>query len=322
MKLLFLRPLAGAALVAAALCVQAQTWPVKPVRLVVPYGPGSTDILARMLTPKVSAALGQQFVVENRPGAAGSVGSEQVAKSAADGYTLVFGAAASHAVNPALYSNVGYDSLRDFAPVISVASIPNVLIVSPKFAPRTITELIAAAKSAPGTLTYSSNGAGSSQHMSAALFETLTGVKLVHVPYKGTSEGVVAVARADVNMMFANLPPSQALIRDGRVRAVAVTTAQRLGSFPDLPTVAESGVAGFEVSTWFAIFAPAATPPEIVGRLNREFGAALADPEIRGKLIAQGYTILGGSPQDLGALLRSELVKWAKVVKESGAKVD
>ncbi len=310
---------AGLALCAGA---QAQAWPTKPIRWVVPYGPGSTDILARVIAPKVGTALGQQIVVENRPGAGGSVGSEQVAKGAADGYTILMGTAASHAVNPALYAKVGYDAAKDFAPVINLASIPNVVIVNPQLAYKTIPELIAAAKAKPGTITYSSNGSGTSQHMSAALFEMLTGVKMVHVPYKGSSEGVVAVTRGDVNVMFANMPPSLPLIRDGRVRPIAVTTAQRLPAFPDLPTVAETGVPGYEVSTWFALFAPAATPPEIVQRLNHVFAVALADADIREKLMAQGYTINGGSPQDLGNLVRAELVKWAKVVKESGAKAE
>ena len=306
----------------AASAAPAQAWPTKPIRWVVPYGPGSTDILARVIAPKVGAALGQQIVVENRPGAGGSVGSEQVAKGAADGYTILMGTAASHAVNPALYSKVGYDAAKDFAPVINLASIPNVVIVNPQLAYRTIPELIAAAKAHPNTITYSSNGSGTSQHMSAALFEMLTGVKMVHVPYKGSSEGVVAVTRGDVNVMFANMPPALGLIKDGRVRPIAVTTAQRLAAFPDLPTVAETGVPGYEVSTWFALFAPAATPEPIVQRLNREFALALADPDLRDKLMAQGYTINGGSPQDLGNLVRAELVKWAKVVKDSGAKAD
>ena len=324
--LIFSKRMLKISVVAAGLAVcasaNAQAWPTKPIRWVVPYGPGSTDILARVIAPKVSTALGQQIVVENRPGAGGSVGSEQVAKGAADGYTILMGTAASHAVNPALYSKVGYDAAKDFAPVINLASIPNVVIVNPQLAYKTIPDLIAAAKSKPGTITYSSNGAGTSQHMSAALFEMLTGVKMVHVPYKGSSEGVIAVTRGDVNVMFANMPPSLPLIRDGRVRPIAVTTAQRLAAFPDLPTVAETGVPGYEVSTWFALFAPAATPQDIVQRLNREFAAALADADIREKLVAQGYTINGGSPQDLGNLVRAELVKWARVVKESGAKVE
>ena len=208
--------------------VSAQNWPSKPIRWIVPYGPGSTDILARILAPKVSAALGQQIVVENRPGAGGGVGSEFVAKSAPDGYTVLLGAAATHAVNPALFSKLGYDAQKDFAPVINLASIPNVVIVYPGFAAKNMSELIAAAKTKPGALMYSSNGPGTSQHMSAALFEMLTGVSMVHVPYKGSSEGVVAVTRGDVNLMFANLPPALALIKDGRVRPIAVTTAQRL----------------------------------------------------------------------------------------------
>ena len=270
----------------------------------------------------MGAALGQQIVVENRPGAGGSMGSEQVAKGAADGYTLLLGAAASHAVNPALYPKIGYDAVKDFAPIINLASIPNVVIVNPQVPYKTIPELVAAAKAQPGIITYSSNGAGTSQHMSAALFEMLTGVKMVHVPYKGSSEGVIAVTRGDVNVMFANLPPTLALIKDGRVKAIAVTTAKRLAAFPDLPTVAEVGVPGYEVSTWFALFGPAGTPEPVVQRLNREFAAALADHDIRDKLVAQGFTLNGGSPQDLGALVRSELVKWARVVKESGAKAE
>jgi tripartite-type tricarboxylate transporter receptor subunit TctC len=317
-----LKTFAGLALCAASTLAHAQAWPTKPIRWVVPYGPGSTDILARVIAPKVSGALGQQIVVENRPGAGGSMGSEQVAKGAADGYTILMGTAASHAVNPALYSKVGYDAVKDFAPIINLASIPNVVIVNPQVPYKTIPELIAAAKAQPNIVTYSSNGSGTSQHMSAALFEMLTGVKMVHVPYKGSSEGVVAVTRGDVNVMFANMPPALALIKDGRVRAIAVTTAQRLAAFPDLPTVAETGVPGYEVSTWFALFAAAGTPEPVVQRLNREFAAALADHDVADKLKAQGYTINGGSPQELGALVRTELVKWAKVVKESGAKAE
>ena len=318
----YIRPIVLLALCAASALAQAQSWPAKPIHFIVPFGPGSTDILARMLAPKAGAALGQPIVVENRPGATGNVGSLQVAKSPADGYTLLFGAAAAQAVNPSLYSNIGYDPLKDLAPVILVASIPNVVIVNPKLPIKSIADLIAAAKAKPNELNYSSNGSGSSQHMAAALFESLTGVKMVHIPYKGSSEGIVAVVRGDVNVMFANLPPALPLISDGRVRPIAVTSPKRVASLPNLPTVAEAGVPGFDVSAWFAIFVPAATPHDIVQRLNKEFGAALADPDIHAKLVAQGYIIHGGSPQDLGALLRSETVKWAKVVKESGAKAE
>jgi tripartite-type tricarboxylate transporter receptor subunit TctC len=318
----FIRPIALLALCAASALAEAQSWPAKPIHFIVPFGPGSTDILARMLAPKASAALGQPIVVENRPGATGNVGSLQVAKSPADGYTLLFGAAASVVVNPALYSNLGYDPVKDLAPVLLVASIPNVVIVNPKLPIQSIADLVAAAKANPGSLNYSSNGSGSSQHMAAALFESLTGVKMVHVPYKGSSEGIVAVVRGDVGVMFANLPPAMPLISDNRVRPIAVTSPKRVAAYPNVPTVAEAGVPGFDVSAWFAIFVPAATPQDIVQRLNKEFGAALADADIRGKLTSQGYIIHGGSPQDLGALVRSETVKWAKVVKESGAKAE
>ena len=317
-----LRSIAAIALCAAGSLAHAQAWPGKPIRWVVPYGPGSTDILARLLAPTVSAALGQQIVVENRPGAGGSVGSAQVAKADPDGYTLLLGAAASHAVNPALLSKIGYDAVKDFTPVINLASIPNVVIVNPQLPVKSIAELVAAAKAKPGGLLYSSNGPGTSQHMSAALFEMMAGVKMEHVPYKGSSEGVVAVTRGDVSLMFANLPPAMPLIKDGRVKPLAVTTARRLPAFPDLPTVAESGVPGYEVATWFALFAPAGLPEPITQRLNKEFNAALAAPDIREKLQNQGFTINAGSSQDLARLVSSELAKWARVVKESGAKAD
>ena len=322
MRTTLIRSVAVAALCAAASLAHAQAWPSKPIRWVVPYGPGSTDILARLLAPAVSAALGQQVVVENRPGAGGSVGSAQVAKTDPDGYTLLLGAAASHAVNPALLSKVGYDAVKDFTPIINLASIPNVVIVTPQLPVKSIAELVAAAKAKPGGLLYSSNGPGTSQHMSAALFEMMAGVKMEHVPYKGSSEGVVAVTRGDVSLMFANLPPAMPLIKDGRVKPLAVTTARRLPAFPDLPTVAESGVPGYEVATWFALFAPAGLPEPITQRLNKEFNAALSAPDIREKLQNQGFTVNGGSSQDLARLVSSELTKWARVVKESGAKAD
>lgn len=299
----------------------AQAWPSKPIRWIVPFGPGSSDVLMRSLIPAVGAALGQPILVENRPGASGSIGTEQVAKSPPDGYTLLLGAAATHAVNPALIK-LNYDPVRDFAPVINLASIPNVVIVHPQLAVRSIAELVAAAKAKPETLTYSSNGSGSSAHMSAALFEMATGAKMVHVPHKGSSEAVLAVVRGDVNIMFANLPPAQPLIKDGRLRPIAVTTAQRLASMPELPTVAEGGVPGFEVATWFALFAPAGTPDAIVQRLNREFGAALANAETRARLVQLGFIINGGSPQDLGALVKNDLTRWARVVRETGAKAE
>lgn len=300
----------------------AQTWPNRPITLVVPFGPGSTDILARTLTPRVSAALGQPMVVDNRPGATGNIGSRYVARSAADGYTILLGTSAAQAVNPSLYASLGYDPLADLAPIILVASVPNVLIVNPKLPIHSVADLVAAAKARPDALNYSSNGAGSSQHIAAALFESITGVRMMHVPYKGSTEGIVAVARGDVDIMFANLPPALPLITDGRVRPLAVTTPQRIPALPQLPTVAESGAPGFEATLWFAIYAPAGTPPEIVQRLNREFAAALADSAIHDKLLAQGYVVHGGTPQNLAAYLRSESVKWARVVKESGAKVE
>ncbi len=301
---------------------QTGTWPARPIHWVVPYGPGSTDILARIIAQRVSSALGQQILIENRPGAGGGVGSELVAKASPDGYTLLLGAAATHAVNPALFARLGYDAQKDFAPVINLASIPNVLIVNPALAASSVADLIALARTQPGALMYSSNGPGTSPHMSAALFEMITGVRLTHVPYKGSAEAVVAVARGDVQLMFANLAPALPMVKDARVRPLAVTVAQRLSAFPDWPTVAEAGAPGFEVSTWFALFAPAGTPEGIVMRLNREFGAALADPDTRDKLLAQGFILHGGTPQDLARLVSSELAKWARVVKASGAKSD
>lgn len=322
MQRIFSRPIAILALCAASALAQAQSWPTKPIHFIVPFGPGSTDILARMLAPKVGNALGQPLVVENKAGATGNIGSLQAAKSAPDGYTLLFGAGAAQAVNPSLYSNIGYDVLKDLSPVIMVASIPNVVIVNPKLPIKTIAELIAAAKAQPNKFNYSSNGPGSSQHMAAALFESVTGVKMMHIPYKGTSEAVVAVLRGDADVSFANLPPSLPMITDGRVRAIGVTSLKRAPLLPNVPTVIEAGVAGFEVSAWFAVWVPARTPQDIIARLNKEFGAALAAPEIHDKLVQQGYIIHGGTPQDLGKIHRAELVKWEKVVKESGAKAE
>jgi tripartite-type tricarboxylate transporter receptor subunit TctC len=300
----------------------AAGWPNRPIRWVVPYGPGSTDILARILAQRVGTVLGQQVLVENRPGAGGGVGTEQVARSAPDGYTLLLGAAATHAVNPALFPKLGYDAQRDFAPVVLLASIPNVLIVNPALGLNSVADLIARARSQTGQLLYSSNGPGTSPHMSASLFELLTGTRLSHVPYKGSAEAVVAVARGDVQLMFANLAPALPMIRDGRVKPLAVTVAQRLPGHAEWPTVAEAGVPGFEVSTWFALFAPAGTPEAIMQRLNREFAAALSEPDTRDKLLAQGFVLHGGSPGELAQLVSNELTKWARVVRASGARSD
>ncbi len=309
---------------ATPLC-QAQSapaWPTRPIHWILPYGPGASDILGRILAQRVSTTIGQQVLVENRPSAGGSVATEMVARAAPDGYTLLMGAAVTHAVNPALLPRLGYDPQRDFTPVIMLASIPNILVVHPSVQARTVQDLIALAKAQPGAIMYSSNGPGTSPHMATALFALLTNTELTHVPYKGGAEAVIAVARGDVQMMFASLAPAQPLIRDNRVRMLGVAMAQRLPSFPDWPTLAEAGVADFQVPTWFGLFAPAGTPEAVVQRLNREYGAALAEPAVRDRLLEQGFIIDGGSPQDLTRLVASERERWTRVVKASGMKVE
>jgi len=301
----------------------AADYPTKPIRLVVPFPPGgTTDILARAVAQKLSETWNQQVIVDNRPGAGGNIGSDLVAKAAPDGYTLVMGTVGTHAINPNLYAKMPYDHVKDFAPVILVAGVPNVLVVNPSLPVHSVKELIDYAKANPGKLNFASSGNGTSIHLSGELFKTMAGVQMTHVPYKGSSPALADLMGGQVQLMFDNLPSSLGLIKGGKLRAIAVTSATRAAALPDVPTIAESGLPGFEASSWFGVLAPAATPHEIVAKLNGTIALWLATPEAKEKLLAQGAIAAGGSPEDFARHIDRETAKWAKVVKASGAHID
>jgi tripartite-type tricarboxylate transporter receptor subunit TctC len=301
----------------------AANYPAKPVRLVVPFpAGGTTDILARAVAQKLSEAWGRQMIVDNRPGAGGNIGSDLVAKSAPDGYTLLMGTVGTHAINPSLYKNMPYDHVKDFAPVILVAGVPNVLVVNPSLPVHSVPELIAYAKANPGKLNFASSGNGTSIHLSGELFKAMTGVEMTHVPYKGSAPALTDLIGGQVQLMFDNLPSSLPFIKAGKLRALAVTSGARAAALPDLPTLAESGLQGFEASSWFGVLAPAGTPRDIVAKLNGAIAGWLASPEAKGKLLAQGAIAAGGTPEDFARHIGAETSKWAKVVKASGAHID
>lgn len=307
----------------AALSQGAASYPSKPVRLVVPFPPGgTTDILARAVAQKLSEAWGQQAIVDNRPGAGGNIGSDLVAKAAPDGYTLLMGTVGTHAINPSLYTKMPYDHVKDFAPVILVAGVPNVLVVNPSVPVNSVKDLIAYAKANPDKLNFASSGNGTSIHLSGELFRTMTGVQITHVPYKGSSPALTDLMGGQVQLMFDNLPSSLQFIKAGKLKALAVTSTARSAALPDVPTLAESGLPGFEASSWFGVLAPAGTPPDIVARINGAIGAWLATPEAKDKLMSQGAIAAGGTPDEFAKHIAAETAKWAKVVKASGAHVD
>jgi tripartite-type tricarboxylate transporter receptor subunit TctC len=316
---------AAAALLAAALAptpAAAQGYPAKTVRYVVPFPPaGATDILARWVAEKISPALGQPVVVENRPGAAGGVGTDFVAKSAPDGHTILM-ATAAQAISETLYVKQPFSFARDLAAVAQIARVPNVMEVHPSVPARTVREFIALAKARPGQLNFASSGAGTTLHMSGELFKLMTGTDLVHVPYKGSAPALTDLMGGQVSVMWDNLPASMPYIKAGRLRAIAITTATRYPGFPDLPTLSESGVPGYESSAWFGVVAPAATPREIVTRLNTEINRAVNLPDMKERFAQQGAIPVTGSPEDFAAWIRAEIAKWGKVVKASGARVE
>lgn len=322
MSLRLLKAVAPALLLALAANALAQSdsaYPVKPIRWIVPFAPGSTDLLARIVGQKASESLGQPLVIESRPGAGGSIGTAVVAKSPADGYTILMGTIATHGINSSLYKSLPYDAIKDFAPVCLLGFAPNVLIVNPSLPVRSVREFIDYVRKNPG-VTFSSPGSGTSTHMAGEQFQLMANVKMTHVPYKGTSEAVLSVVRGDVQSMFSNLPPAMSMMKDGRVRAVAVTSPARVPWLPELPTVAEEGLPGYDVSVWFGVFAPAGTPQKIVDRLANDFIAATSDPGVKEKLFAQGFILHTLKPAEFGAFVRSEIDRWEKVVRASGAK--
>jgi tripartite-type tricarboxylate transporter receptor subunit TctC len=300
-----------------------QDFPSKPVRFVVGFTPGGpSDILARALGQKLAERWSQQVVVDNRPGAGGNLAAEAVAKSSPDGYTWLLGNNSILATNQSLYRSLPYDPVRDFAPVALVAIQPNILVVHPSLPVSSVDELIRFAKANPGKLNYASSGSGAAAHLAGELFKAMTGVELVHVPYKGAQPALTDVIAGQVQMMFATSASVIPYIKAGRLRALAVTTAQRSASVPELPTVAEAGVPGFEATTWHGVVVPAATPAAIVARLNEEINSALGEKDLRDRLTSLGAEISTGTPKQFTDYIAREIPKWAKVVKDSGARPD
>lgn len=314
---------AAASLAAPALAQQgAQQFPSKPVRIVVPYTPGGgADTTVRLIAPKLQDALGQTVVVDNKPGAGGTIGDDAVAKAAPDGHTLLLGAFA-HAVNPSLMAKMPFRTPEDFAPVSLLVTVPELLVVTPSFPAKAVAELVAMAKAEPGKLSYASSGNGSAQHLAAELFKMRTGTDIQHVPYKGGSLAVADVAAGHVPFYFGNMSSALPQARAGRVRALAVTSPQRSPAAPEVPTLAESGVTGCEISEWNALLAPAGTPPATIERLQTEVAKVMAMDEIKAKFADLGAQPIGSTPAELAAFLRGEMAKWAEVVKVANVKIE
>jgi tripartite-type tricarboxylate transporter receptor subunit TctC len=320
---MFTRAVATLAALAAATLVSAQSYPTKPIKMIVPFPPaGSTDISARAVAAKLGERLGQPVIIENKPGAGGNIGSDVAAKAAPDGYTLVVGTVGTHAINQSLYSKMPYDNLRDFAPVILLSTTPNVLVTQPGFPANSVKEVVERAKAKPGEMTFASSGSGTSIHLSGELFNSMAGTKMQHIPYKGSGPMLIDLMSGTVNIAFDNLSASMPHIKGGKLKALATTGSKRSPALPDLPTVSEAGLSGYDSTSWNAVYVPAGTPKEIIDKLNRELRVILESPETRKFFAEQGAEGGGGTPEQLGAFTRAETAKWAKVVKDSGAKVD
>jgi tripartite-type tricarboxylate transporter receptor subunit TctC len=305
-----------------AASVQAQPYPSKPVRVVVPYPPGGpTDIVARVLFQQVAESTGQQFVIDNRAGAGGNIGAEHVAKSPADGYTVLIGTTA-HAINMSLFKSLNYDVQKDLAPVSLLTQGPLVLVTHPQFPANSVKELIDMAKAKPGSLNFASSGNGQSTHLSAELFNSMAGTKMVHVPYKGSAPALSDLMTGQVGIMFDTTLSAMPFVRAGKLKALGVTSPQRTPAAPDVPTIAESGLPGYEVFAWNGVFVPAGTPKAIVVQLNEEIRKAMQLPQVRDKFSAQGFAASWNTPDQFGVFVRNEVDKWARTVKASGATLD
>ncbi|CAG2152664.1 Bug family tripartite tricarboxylate transporter substrate binding protein [Cupriavidus numazuensis] len=306
----------------------ADPYPNKPIRLVVPFAAGgTTDILARAVAAELAKLPGWNMVVDNKPGAGGNIGADIVAKSAPDGYTLLMGTVGTHGINQSLYGKLPFDPIKDFAPITEVAAVPNVLVINPAFAQQNkisnVRDLIAYARANPGKLNMASSGNGTSIHLAGELFKTQTRTYMVHFPYKGSGPALTDLTGGTMQVMFDNLPSSMALIKAGKLKALAVTSAKPSPALPDVPTIAAAAnLPSYEASSWFGLLAPAGTPPDIINRLQHEVAKALGSPAVRERLQAQGAEPVGNTPEQFAALIRSETAKWAQVVKASGAKVD
>jgi tripartite-type tricarboxylate transporter receptor subunit TctC len=310
-------------MLAASAVQAADGYPARPLRLIVPYPAGGPlDAVARLAAQKVSAQWGQPVVVENKAGAGGNIGADMVAKAAPDGYTLLIGAVATHAINPRLYPSMPYDAQRDFQPVTQLASTPNVLIVNPSLRVHDVRELVAYAKAHPATLNFASGSTGSAGHLAGELFKRMAGIEMVHVPYRGAGPALQDVVAGEVLIMFDNLASARGQIRAGKVRALAVTTAQRSALAPELPTIAESGLPGFDINTWFGLFLPAHTPKPIVDRVHDAFVRALEAPDVRETMAALGAEPVTSTPDEFARYIASEARKYAEVIETSGARAD
>ena len=309
--------------IAALGAATAQPYPTKPVRLVIPYPPGGgSDTIGRPLAQKMSEGLGQQVVVENRGGANGNIGMEAVARAVPDGYTLVFALTAQLAVNPSLYQKIPYDPVRDYAPITLLGAGGYILVVHPSLPVKSVKELIALAKARPGHIAYSSSGNGSGGHLAAELLNSIAGIRMLHVPYKGGGPALMDLIAGQVQVLFATQLASWPHVQSGRIRALAVSTAKRPASLPDLPTVAEAGVPGFDAGVWYAVLAPAGTSREIVMRLNGEIARVLNQPDYRNLLVNNTIDPIGSPPEELARTIKSEIAKWARVIKDAGVRVD
>lgn len=301
----------------------AQPYPSKTIRMIVPSAPGSgPDLIARVTAQKLSEQLGRPVVADPRPGAGGSLGAELAAKAPADGYTLIMASAGSHSVNPALYPKLPYDAVKDFAPIGLVSTAPNILIVHPSLPVKTVKDLIALARAKPGALTFGSGGNGSTAHLSGELFRVLAKVNMVHVPFKGAPSAVIGVMTGEISLAILNLPPALPHVKSGKLKALGVSTAKRSSAVPEIPSIAEAGLPGYDASTWYGLLAPAGTPGDIITRLSSELMKALRSDDMKKRIAVEGGDIAGGTPEDFAALIKRDIAKWTQVVQASGAKAD
>ena len=310
-------------LLLTAVVSHAQTYPTRPIRWIVPFAPGGpTDILARAIGEKLVQRMGQPIVVDNRGGAGGGIGAEIAARAPADGYTIVLGHVGTHAINPALYAKVPYDAVKDFTPITLLATIPLALIVHPSVSANNVKELVALAQKRPGELNFASAGNGGPTHLTSEVLRSMTRSNIVHVPFKGNAQALTELMSGRVQMMFSNLLTAMPHVRAGKLRAIAISSATRSPQAPQLPTVAESGVPGFDVTPWYGVLGPAALPPAITAKLNAEMSGIIKTPDMQERFVAHGVDLVSSTPEQFAALIKTEAPKWRKIVQESGAKVD
>ena len=310
-------------LAAASGASLAQAWPAKPIRIVVPFPPGGgTDIIARETSQRVAKATGWTFVIDNKPGAGGNLGVDAVAKSPADGYTIVLGQSSNLAINPTLYARLPYDPQKDLVPILLLANAPLVMVTATTTPYKTLADAVNTARAKPGQINFASPGNGTVAHLTSEMFQRAAGIKTQHVPYKGAAQAMTDVISGTVDLYMSSVPTLLGHIKQGKVRALAVTSARRVDDLPEVPTINESGYKGFDAVTWFGLLAPAGTPNDVIARLNAEFNKALKQPELAKRLGDEGADPAGGTPEQFAALIRDEIPRWGKIVKESGAKVD